>query len=251
VFSLKKNSPRSIAVSNNGTHKAQEDRYNPAFKAFADINSEARVQRKNAMIFAAGCLLVAGIEAYGQAAASSRPAMVPYVIKVDEHGKAVDLGVPPRLDQDPTTTQLAVQYQLRQFIQNMRSVSYDPGFQTKMVTDYVKPFLAGGTEATTLVNDFYKENDPYKIAQKGNTIDAQVKSVIPQDSTTFAIDWVEVTKSANGIVINTSEWNGFATVELGEIPTDPEARNLNPLGMYVHNLTWQNVTVRATPSPSS
>jgi type IV secretory pathway TrbF-like protein len=200
------------------------------------------------MIFAAGCLLVAAIEAYGQAAASSRPAMIPYVIKIDDHGKAVDLGVPPRLDQDPTTTQVAVEYQLRQFIQNMRSVSYDPGFQTKMVTDYVKPFLTGGTEATTLVNDFYKANDPYKIAQHGNTIDAEVKSVIPQDTTTFAIDWIETTKSANGIVTNTAEWNGFATVVLGEIPTDPDARNLNPMGLYVHNLTWQNVKV-AEPSP--
>lgn len=230
------------------TPDVNDDRYSPARRAYGDITSEARVQRKNAMLFAAGCLVLAGIASYGQSVANTRPTMVPYVIRIDKQGNAVNLGVPPRLDQDPTTTTIAVQYQLRQFIQAVRSVTYDPSFQTKLVTDYVKPFLLANSEATTLVNDFYKANDPYKTARTGTTIDAQVKSVIPQTNTTFALDWTETTHSSTGVVIGTTEWKGFATVELGVVPTDPQSANLNPMGMYLVNLTWQSVAINPSSS---
>lgn len=221
-----------------------EDRYNPALRAFHDINAEARVQRHNALLFAWGALVLAGIMGFGMISASHQPKLIPYIVEVDRHGSAVNMGIPPRLDQSTPAVSVAIEYQLRQFIQAMRGVTLDPVFQKKMIEDYVKPFVEPNTDAAAIVNDFYTKNDPFTLVkQKGQIIDVTVDQPLAESPSTYELHWFETTRSLQGDVIAKTEWKCFATIELHQVGAD--LVRLNPLGMYVTKLTIQQVAFPA------
>ena len=218
----------------------KEDVYNPIHRLFGDIRSVEIVARRNWQWYAYICLIIAGVSMFTAYSALRRPAYVPYVISGNVSGKTTVIGIPERLDiKSPTTTPF-LQYQLRQFIQATRGVVYDPGYQAKLVTEYVKPYLETGSAANKLVEEFYQINDPFKFAQeRKSTIDINIDQPVPQTNSTFELHWFETIKDASGNVISKTEWKGFATVDLHEISI--EQMRLNPMGMYITQLTWQNV----------
>ena len=219
---------------------ANEDRYNPALRAYGDNTAEARIGRRNWQITAFIALGIATFAIFGQIQASHRPSLVPYVVVVDKLGQTQNLGVPARLDGASPATVVAVQYQLRQFVQAFRGVVYDPGYETKLITEYVRPFIQSGSPAGRAIEDFYKINDPYKFERdRRSTVDVNVDEPVPQTASTYELHWIETIKDSNGNALSKTEWKGFATIELHEVSS--AQMRLNPLGMYVKQITWQNV----------
>lgn len=217
-----------------------EDRYNPALRLYGDNTAEARIGRRNWQMFAFACLGVAAAAIFGMNEASHRPSLVPYVIVMDKLGQNQSLGVPARLDGASPATITAVQYQLRQFIQAVRGVVYDPGYETKLITEYVRPFIQSGSPAGRTVEDFYKINDPFKFERdRRSTVDVSIDQPVPQTASTYELHWIETVRDSAGNTTSKTEWKGFATIELHEVTTTQ--MRLNPLGMYVKQITWQNV----------
>jgi type IV secretory pathway TrbF-like protein len=215
-----------------------EDRFNPALRAYNDNTAEARVQRRNAQMFAWASMILNGILAFGIISASHQPKLLPYVVRIDSHGTATDLGTPPRLDQSPQIEQFAVMAELRDFIEAVRSVTVDPEYQTRLIQKHVKPFLEGGL-GTQYIDDYYKSNNPFDDAAKGTEITVDVDEPLPESQSTYELHWYETTKTSSGVLVGKTEWKGIATVDLHKVDADQILTN--PLGIYIKNISWENV----------
>lgn len=238
----KKNSEKTSLKSPRQTdeERGNEDRYNPGLKLFNDVRARETISRKNWQLFAYLCLGLNALTLFGAISAFHQPTLVPYVVKVDNLGQIVTIGIPSKLDPNSQLTQVAAQYQLRQFIQASRGVVYDADFEGKLLKEYVRPFIQPQSQANKTIEDFFKLNDPFKFAlERKSTVEINVDEPIPQTATTFALHWTESIKDSAGGLSSKTDWKGFATIELHDVTS--EQLRLNPLGMYISQLTWQPV----------
>ena len=223
-----------------------DDVFTPAVRAFHDNTAEARVQRKNAQIFSMVMAAVAGLAIFNSIIVGQQPRTLPYVIEVDKRtGEVAAVGNPPRLDQVPANILTPViQITLARFIRAVRSVDPTKDFQQSLFDHEVHPFLQNHTKPTTLVSDFYHTNDPYTLGAK-EIVDVTVDVPIQQTAYTYALHWVEKTENLDGTITSQQEWEGYAAVEMRDVPIDQ--RDWNPFGIYLTNLSWQP---KLLPSPS-
>jgi type IV secretion system protein VirB5 len=72
------------------------------------------------------------------------------------------------------------------------------------------------------------------------TVDASVESIVQQSSKTYEVAWTEVTRDLSGGLVATHRYRAFVSVVTQEV-TDAKQALVNPLGLYVTNLTWGEV----------
>src|SRR5215472_3108368 len=107
-------------------------------------------------------LLVALVEAVVILGVATRPRTVPYVVAVDSLGRVVASGAVERsspVDQRMKATALSG------WIQDLRGVTSD-GLAQRRAIDRVYAMIGSGTEAQTLVTEFYRANQPFDLANK-------------------------------------------------------------------------------------
>ena len=225
-----------------------EDRYNASLRNFFDLGDERIVQRNNALKFAYGALVVAAICMIAVIMTLSQPKLIPYLVEVqtntrvvngvsERHTEAVSLARPA--DQDKEILDRAVQFEVKEFIEAARSVTYDTEFERTLLLHWVQPFLVPESQAANMVNQFLKDNDPYQRAKTG-LVEVAVDEPVPQPGdTTYQVHWFEIARTPHGDEIGRTEWSGFVTVELHQV--DTSAMLDNPLGIYIRDLTWQQV----------
>ena len=76
-------------------------------------------------------------------------------------------------------------------------------------------------------------------------MDASVESIVQQSPKTYEVAWTEVTRDLNGNLMASHRYRAFVSVVTQEV-TDARQALVNPLGLYVTNLTWGEVVSTAT-----
>jgi type IV secretion system protein VirB5 len=71
-------------------------------------------------------------------------------------------------------------------------------------------------------------------------VSIDVNSVLPTSDRTFEVDWVETTRDLYGAVKGTDRWKGSFSIALNP-PTDERLARINPLGVYVTNVSLAKV----------
>jgi len=89
------------------------------------------------------------------------------------------------------------------------------------------------------VTEFYSKNSPFDLLTK-QTVDASVESIVQQSPQTFEVTWTEVTRDLVGEYVGSRRYRAFVSVTTQEV-TDARQALVNPLGLYVTNLTWGEV----------
>jgi type IV secretion system protein TrbF len=189
----------------------------------------------------AGLLLglagVAGITYVG-----SKSKYVPYVIEVDKLGEAVAVG-PAQLaaPADPRV----VRASLASFVSSARLVTPDVALQREAIFR-VYGMLQTKDPATNKLNEFYngsKEASPFARAAK-ITVNTDIGSVLPISATSWQVDWEETTRDRDGSLVN-KPVHMRATLEVYILPLSTHAKESdiqrNPLGIYVHDYSWQEL----------
>jgi type IV secretory pathway TrbF-like protein len=82
------------------------------------------------------------------------------------------------------------------------------------------------------------------------TVDASVESIVQQSPKTYEVAWTEVTRDLNGNLMSSHRYRAFVSVVTQEV-TDARQALVNPLGLYVTNLTWGEVVSTAADQPNS
>lgn len=227
--------------------KTTSSPYDPSdgLHQFADARAVYIVAARNWQLFAYGCLVLAILAVTIALFYVRSPREVPYVVAMNASNEPMSLGIAQMLTQDQRAEVLITQYVLRQFVQNWRMVVQAPDFQTKMIHDYVTPFIQPGSSAASTVSAFYAAANPYQRA-KQYYVEVSVDEPVPQTPTTYELHWTETAKTYNAVPIQTTEWRGFATIAY-KTP-DASSVRLNPAGIAITSLTAEQVTT-ATASP--
>ena len=78
-------------------------------------------------------------------------------------------------------------------------------------------------------------------------MDASVESIVQQSPKTYEVAWTEVTRDLNGNLMSSHRYRAFVSVVTQEV-TDARQALVNPLGLYVTNLTWGEVVSTVSSS---
>lgn len=150
----------------------------------------------------------------------------PWIVQVDEHGYDVSIGQAGKQEIDLRI----IISRIGRFIESARTVVSDPKAQRALI-DWTYISIPDGSPALATTNAYYRENDPFKLMQRQQTVQVTVKSVLPISDKTFRAEWTEA-HIKNGTPEETQSWTGLFTI--GITPTrDIQAVIKNPLGIYI------------------
>ena len=165
---------------------------------------------------------------------ASKTRFIPYAVNIDNVGNANFAGI---LQKDATINPLEINAFIRRFIVNARQIIADPTAQQQAI-EFV---YAGSTkQALTFMNNYYRTNSPFARAQE-YTVEVTIHSVLAKSQNTWQIGWSELKRDLDGNVINTTHWEALVTVTHQAV-SDLKVLNLNPLGLFVSQLSWSQQT---------
>lgn len=210
----------------------------------AHANNETRSWKMGFWVILALLAVAVGALVY----VALQPRFVPYTVAVDQHGIAIPIGPAQRsAPGDPTT----IRAELTRFVTDVRTVSSDPHAQRAMVE---RAYAHSTPAAANLLNAYFRaaENDARIVSQRAVRL-VRVLRVTPlpaPSSNTWNVLWQETEIEHGSESQSTASWEAYLTVSLAE-PSNQNRRtaeqiSLNPLGIYITDLSWSPVS---TPDP--
>jgi type IV secretion system protein VirB5 len=176
----------------------------------------------------------------GMVAIGYRSNTVPYVVALDDVGRAVPVIPAKQVAVKDVRLQEAV---VARWVTNLRTVIADAVAQRRLV-DEVYAETGQNSPASATITEFYSKNSPFDLLTK-ETVDASVESIVQQSPKTYEVAWTEVTRDLNGNLMSSHRYRAFVSVVTQEV-TDARQALVNPLGLYVTNLTWGEVVSTTT-----
>jgi len=177
------------------------------------------------LIVAAICALVWAV---------NLPKVVPLVITVAPWGETRYIGDVANIGyKNIHVPEVAIQYQLRDFVTKLRSISTDSEVLYQNIKDcYDKVTNSGGELMTTNV----RKEDPFaQVGKQRRTV--TIESILRISSESWQVDWLETTIGTGAGIIR---FRGLFNVKLLE-PSEKQ-RIKNPLGIYVDDYDMTNIT---------
>lgn len=198
---------------------------------YGDLITRARNWRAAAFL----ALAVVAIEAVGLITLSMKTRVVPFVVAVDNLGRVVASGM---AEQAPVADDKLKRAALLQWVGDLRIVTTD-GIAQRKAIDRVYAMIARGSSAQVQIGDFYRGDPPHERAAT-QMVSVDVKAVYASTDKTYEVEWVETTRGLGGEVKGEQRWKGSFTIAVNP-PSDERLARLNPLGVYVTNVSWSRV----------
>jgi type IV secretion system protein VirB5 len=176
-----------------------------------------------------GGLALSALLAAGVITLALRPAAVPFVIEASENGEARLVG-PATSAYEPSDAQLS--WHLARFIEMVRGLPSDP---IVVRQNWLRAYDWATQGGAQVLNAMATEEEPFTKVGK-STVAVEVLSVVRASPTSFQLRWRESTYT-NGTLVHVERYTGVATIVI-DPPSTPERLSKNPLGLYVHALTW-------------
>lgn len=217
-----------------------ETPYQRAGQLWDERIGSARVQARSwRLAFFASTALSGGLAA-GLIWQSLHGTVVPWVVEVDQLGKA-QVVAPAIQDYKPTDAQIA--WHLGRFIGNVRSVSTDPVLVKR---NWLDAYDFATDQAATFLNEYARTNDPFAgIGQR--SVSVEVTSIVRASDRSFQVKWREQTYE-RGSLVKTERWTAMLTV-ISRTPPNADALRRNPLGVFVEAIDWSRELEPQSQSP--
>ena len=196
------------------------DRYGAA------VNEAAR-WRQISFLLLLLCLAFGGMMIWQ----STQNKVIPYVVQVDKQGYSVAI---KSAEQGSEADSRVVIAALSQFFMNFKTVMVDTYAQRAMV-NAVYGYIARGSSAESVVNHYYRENNPF-IVKDGYTTLVEVKSVLAVGGggKSWQVLWNE-SRMRQGVIKGTTEWRAIVTIDVSPVRDLVDVMK-NPLGIYITEL---------------
>jgi type IV secretion system protein VirB5 len=193
------------------------------------------IRARNWRIAAVLALAVALVATCGLIALSMTAKVVPYVVAIDNLGRVLAAGP---ADQASRVDDRLKRAALFQWVSDLRTVTID-GIAQRKAIDRVYSMIANGSPAQVEIGDFYRNDPPYKRAQT-KTVEVDVKAVFAASDKTYQVEWTETIRGLSGQLESEDHWKGSFTIAVSP-PNDERLVRINPLGIYVTNVSWSKV----------
>lgn len=198
---------------------------------YGDLITRARNWRAAAFL----ALIVVLAETGGLIALAMKTKVVPFVVAVDNLGRVVASGT---ADQATVADDKLKRASLLQWVSDLRIVTSDGVAQRKAI-DRVYAMIGRGSPAQIQVSEFYRNDPPQQRAQT-QMVNVDVKAVYASSEKSYEVEWVETARSLGGDIQSEQRWKGSFTIAVNP-PTDERLVRVNPLGIYVTNVSWSKV----------
>lgn len=196
-----------------------------ALDKYAALNKNAAAWR----IVALALSIVVLVLGFGLIQLANRKQFIPWIVQVDEHGYAMEIG--PAVQASEKDPRIVIAY-VGRFIQGLRTVVSDPKAQRWLIERLVYSMIPENSNALNTTNVYYRNNDPFNRSQsKKETVSVEVKSILPVGDKTWRAEWIEEIYK-DGVRLRSENWTGL--FETGTSPvTDVKKLQDNPLGIYI------------------
>jgi len=185
-------------------------------------------------LVAFGSVGVAIIAVTGLVIVSAQHKVVPFLVETDSHG--IPLYARRAMVADkPNENQIRAA--LRQWMVGARTVYTDLSAQ-KSIVEYTYAMTLPNSAAYQRLAEYHSANNPYRRARDKDElveIDVHLVSMLSNDS--WLIEWTEIVRQRGGTVQSSRNWQATLMVAISA-PSNPEQIEVNPLGLYVHQLSW-------------
>jgi type IV secretion system protein TrbF len=215
---------------------------------FDSVFGDLAKGKRNWQLIAFASLTVAFILAGGIVALATQSRITPYIVEVDQLGRAQAFGP---ADQLRSIDQRLIVGQLARFVRDIRTVVGDPTGQADLI-ERAYDFVDQG--ASPFLNAYFTapQNDP-RILGKDITRLVEITSVLPLPTTTpggaqttWKLSWTETTLDrVGGGAPTEAAWEGYFTTRITP-PATLDRITVNPLGLYITSINWTQLAKRTT-----
>jgi type IV secretion system protein VirB5 len=214
--------------SGKSPYLAARDEWNERYR---DLIAAAR----NWRLLAVTSSVVALVAVLGLIVIGAKPKVIPYIVAVDNLGKVVSQGTAVQASVADDRLKRAA---LWSWVQDWRMVSSDAAVEKKAI-ERVYAQIGNGTPAAIRISDAYRDGSPLKLAQT-ETISVNVRALYASSKDSYEVEWTETTFDLKGEQIGTQNYKGVITISIHP-PEDEGLARVNPLGIYVTNVSWSKV----------
>lgn len=199
------------------------------------VNKDRRTQNRfkiMAYISLTGFLLSIGALIY----ALNMPRTVPVLITMSDWGEAKYVGEINRMSyQGIKVPEIAIEYQLRKFVNNFYSIPGDPDILKQNLIDCYSCLTS---ETADKLSSMLKEDNPLKnYGSVRKTV--EIESILNLSKNSYQVDFIVKTTNPRNQNIVSTRMRGVLTVALLE--PDSEDKLLNPLGIYISSYDFKEI----------
>ena len=193
------------------------------------------VAARNWRLLAVTSSVVALIAVLGLIVIGAKPKVIPYIVAVDNLGKVVSQGTAVQASVADDRLKRAA---LWSWVQDWRMVTSDAAVE-KNAIERVYAQIGNGTPAAIRISDAYRDESPLKLAQT-ETVSVNVRALYASSKDSYEVEWTETTFDLKGEQVGTQNYKGVITISIHP-PEDEGLARVNPLGIYVTNVSWSKV----------
>ena len=189
-------------------------------------------RENNWRLVAFGSLAVALMSVSGLVWVSGQAKVVPYAVQLNGNSGVVRV---QRADVASRPNANQMRAALRNWVIGARTVYVDLRAEQALV-DATYAMTLPDSPAYQNLATYHRESNPYTRATN-ETVEVEVKAVVPVSDETWQVEWTETTKQRSGKIVDTKQWQGTFTVLISP-PTNEAQIMVNPLGIYVRQFAW-------------
>jgi type IV secretion system protein TrbF len=193
------------------------------------------VAARNWRLLAVTSSVVALVAVLGLIVIGAKPKVIPYIVAVDNLGKVVSQGTAV---QASVADDRLIRAALWSWVQDWRMVSSDATVEKNAIAR-VYAQIGNGTPAAIRISDAYRDESPLKLAQT-ETVSVNVRALYASSKDSYEVEWTETTFDLKGEQVGTQNYKGVITISIHP-PEDEGLARVNPLGIYVTNVSWSKV----------
>lgn len=187
-------------------------------------NKENRTWRIIAIVSMSAFFISLGLLLY----AIRLPKTVPMVITVSDFGEAKYVGEVSKLSYDNIQVpEIAIQYQIRKFIINLRTINSD----ANVMKQNVKNLYTMVTQVSSQkLSNLLREENPFADFGKFKRT-VLIESLLKLSDNAYQVDFIETRSTATGMIMDKVRYRAIISTELLE-PAD-NVKIENPLGIFI------------------
>ena len=220
-------------------NKTNTDPYIQKRTEYEHITDNLNASKRNWQVLCyllTGCLLLSiGCNYY----TSSKAKVVPYVVQVDDLGRAI---ATTEAKETNMTDDKVIKAFVYQYIDNARSIVSDPEtLKSNLMRVYGESIKS---VQSNFLEPYYLKNNPLEYAQKKGTRHIEPIVFLKEGENTYSVEWREITRNYDNEVLSEEHYKGLLTViQIPNTNSDKYKEDpLNPFGFYVTSLSWSQLT---------
>jgi len=215
----------------------QQNPYQQAKQQWNEVFANALAAKRNwqVMSFVQSGIILILIFALINLATRSK--LIPYIVEVDNIGRAVAYGP---AEQISTLDERVIRAHLFRFMEKSRSVITDAEAMRRNLTEAYQ--MVTPDVKQNILNAYFVENNPLEVAR------TRSREVIPltclkQSESTYLMEWKEVDRDMSSKIMSEAQWKALITIV--RIAPDKETKMkldlMNPFGIFITSLSWSKI----------